>query len=110
MPQEVVPRFARVPAGEFGMGADDGDEDERPAHRVHVDAFDISVHAITNEQYAEFVRATGHRAPGVHDVPRLVTPAQEASFRELAAPYVWRGGEIVRDRGRHPVTMVTYAD
>jgi len=110
MPDELVPRFARVPAGEFGMGADDGGEDERPAHRVHVDAFHISIHPVTNEQYGEFVRATGHRAPGIHDLPLLVTPAQEASFRALAAAYVWRGGEMLRERGRHPVTLVTYSD
>jgi sulfatase modifying factor 1 len=110
MPEELVPRFARVPAGDFGMGADDGDEDERPAHRVHVDAFHISVHTITNEQYAEFVRATGHRTPGVRDLPLLVTAVQEASYRELASPYVWRGGEMMRERARHPVTLVTYGD
>jgi sulfatase modifying factor 1 len=110
MPDEVLPRFAPVPAGEFGMGADDADEDERPAHPVQIDAFHISVHAITNDQYAEFVRATGHRPPGVYEVPRLVTPAQEASYRELAAMHVWRGGEMDRARGRHPVTLVTYSD
>ena len=44
MPDEVLPQFVRVPPGDFGMGADDGDEDERPAHRVHLDAFYMSVH------------------------------------------------------------------
>ena len=110
MSEQVVPRFARVPAGEFGMGAEDGDENERPARRVHVDAFHISIHAVTNEQYAEFVRDTEHRAPSLREVPRLVTAAQEASYRELAAPYVWPGGEMPRDRARHPVTLVTHAD
>ncbi len=40
----------------------------------------------------------------------LVTPQHELPFRELAAPYVWRGGDPPRDRGRHPVTLVTHAD
>src|SRR5918993_549431 len=110
MPEELVPRFARVPAGEFSMGADDGDDDESPAHRVYVDAFDISIHAITNAQYAEFVRVTGHRVPGVRDLPALVAPVEEASFRELAAAYVWRGGEMMQERSRYPVTLVTYSD
>jgi sulfatase modifying factor 1 len=110
MPDELLPRFARVPAGEFLMGADDGDEDERPAHTAHVDAFRVSIHPITNQQYAEFVRATGHPVPAVRDLPLVVTPAHELTFRELATPYIWRAGELPRDRARHPVTLLTYSD
>lgn len=110
MADELVPRFARVPAGEFAMGADDGDEDERPVRRVHVDAFWVSVHPVTQQQYYEFVRATHHPPPAVGELPLLVAPGQEASFRELAQPYVWRNGGPPRDRLRHPVTLVTYAD
>jgi sulfatase modifying factor 1 len=110
MPDDLLPRFALVPAGEFSMGADDGDEDERPVHRVHVDAFRMSVHAVTNQQYAEFTRAMGHPAPAVRDLPVVVTPAQELSFRELATPYVWRGGQLPLERARHPVTLVTFDD
>ena len=80
------------------------------AHRVHVDAFYASVHPITVEQYAEFTRETGHGAPGIRDLPLVVTPAHESSFRDLAAPYVWRGGEPPRERAQHPVTLVTHAD
>lgn len=110
MPDDLVPRFARVPAGEFPMGADDGDEDERPIHRVHVDAVYMSVHPITQRQYAEFIRATGHSAPTVRDLPAVATPAHEVAFRELAAPYVWRGGAPPPERAWHPVTLVTIED
>jgi formylglycine-generating enzyme len=110
MPEELLPRFAPVPAGEFSMGADDGDEDERPVHRVYVDAFRLSGHAVTNQQYAEFTRAMGHPAPAVRDLPAVVTPAHELTFRELATPYVWRGGGLPLERARHPVTLVTFAD
>ena len=77
----------------LALRADDGADDERPSHRVHVDAFFASVHPITVEQYAEFTRETGHGAPGIRDLPLFVTPAHESSFRELAMPYVWRGGD-----------------
>lgn len=43
-------------------------------------------------------------------MPRIVTAAQEAAFREMATPYVWRGGEPPRERERHPVVLVTFAD
>ncbi len=110
MRDEALPRFARVPAGEFTMGSEDGAEDERPCHPVHVDAFYASIHPVTVEQYAEFLRETHHTPPGIRDLPALVTPAHEVSFRELAAPYLWRTGEPPRDRLRHPVTLVTHGD
>ena len=98
MREDLIPRFVRVPAREFVMGSDEGADDERPAHRVAVDAFYASVHPITVEQYAQFTRETGHGAPGIRDLPMVVTPAHESAFRELAAPYVWRGGEPPRER------------
>lgn len=110
MADDLLPRFARVPAGEFTMGADDGDEDERPPRRVFVDAFHLAQHPITNDQYAEFVRETGHAPPTVRDLPRMVTPSQEPTFRELAASYAWRGGDAPTERARHPVTLVSYTD
>jgi formylglycine-generating enzyme len=110
MREDPVPRFVRVPAAEFSMGSDDHADHERPCHRVHVDAFYASTHPITVEQYAEFTRETGHTVPGVRDLPLLVTPVHELSFRELAAPYAWRAGEPPRDRVRHPVTLVTHGD
>lgn len=110
MPEDLIPRFVRVGGGEFAMGADDGDEDERPVRRVHVDPFFASIHTITVEQYAEFVRETGQPPPAVRDLPAMVTPAQETTFRELAAAHSWRAGELPRERRRHPVTLVTHAD
>ena len=92
------------------MGADDGADDERPVHRAYVGEFYLAAHPITNQQYAEFVRATGHPAPAVRDLPLVVTAPHEANFRELAAPYVWKGGEFPPERARHPVTLVTFSD
>ncbi len=92
------------------MGSDDGADDERPAHDVHVDAFYASSHPVTVDQYAEFTKETGHSTPAVRELPMVVTPAQESSFRDLAAPYVWRGGEPPREHATHPVTLVTHAD
>jgi sulfatase modifying factor 1 len=110
MPDEVVPQFVRVPPGEFIMGADDGEEDERPAHRVHLDAYCISAYPITNDHYAAFVNETGHPPPAVRELPRFVTSAMEATFRELAGAYAWRGGSPPRERGQHPVALVSYND
>jgi formylglycine-generating enzyme required for sulfatase activity len=55
--------FARIPAGEFLMGSDAGQDDERPVHRVYVDAFDASIHPVTRGEYEAFLDATGHDRP-----------------------------------------------
>lgn len=56
-------RFARIPAGWFLMGSEQGGEDERPVHRVHVDAFELAVYPVTCDEYDAFLRATGHESP-----------------------------------------------
>ena len=45
-----------VPAGEFVMGGDGGLADEGPVHRVHLSAYLIDTHEVTNASFARFVR------------------------------------------------------
>ena len=45
------------------MGSEDGADDERPVHRVWVDAFELAVYPVTRRQYAAFLEATGHERP-----------------------------------------------
>ncbi len=57
----------RVPPGEATLGADRsttafGWDNEFDAHRVDVDAFEIDVLPVTNDEYLEFVNAGGYRA------------------------------------------------
>ncbi|MBM4461073.1 MAG: formylglycine-generating enzyme family protein [Chloroflexi bacterium] len=52
-----------IPAGEFIMGSDAGRADERPAHRVYLDAFELDRYEVTNAQYRRFMLATGERPP-----------------------------------------------
>ncbi len=40
-----------VPAGEFTMGSDAGDPDEKPVHQVYLDTFYIDKYEVTNELY-----------------------------------------------------------
>jgi formylglycine-generating enzyme required for sulfatase activity len=55
--------FVHVPEGWFEMGSNEGPEDERPVHRVWVDAFEMAVYPVTVGQYEAFLRATGHEHP-----------------------------------------------
>ena len=40
-----------IPAGEFTMGSDDGEEDETPVHKVQVDEFLMDKYEVTQESY-----------------------------------------------------------
>ena len=51
--------MALIPAGEFRMGSNSGDTDEKPVHSVYVDAFYMDKYEVTNAQYAEFLNAKG---------------------------------------------------
>lgn len=48
--------YVRVEGTAFVMGSHDGSDDERPAHRVWVDAFAMAAHPVTNAEYARFAQ------------------------------------------------------
>ncbi|MBH0188000.1 MAG: SUMF1/EgtB/PvdO family nonheme iron enzyme, partial [Nitrospira sp.] len=52
-----------VPAGEFAMGSDKGDEDEIPVHRVILNAVYIDKFEVTNGRFAKFVDAIQSEPP-----------------------------------------------
>src|SRR5216117_4112606 len=60
MTSAASPNLARIPAGDFLMGAADAEEDERPVHRVFVSEFLIGRFPVSHDEYARFVRATGY--------------------------------------------------
>jgi len=70
LPKEIIgkdgAKMVLVPAGEFTMGSpkNEGYGNERPQHKVSLDAFHIDKYEVTNAQYKEFMDATGHEAPG----------------------------------------------
>jgi formylglycine-generating enzyme len=110
MADESLPRVARIAAGEFLMGADDGEPDERPIHRTYVDDFAIWVCPVTNADYAEFVRDTGHPSPAIRALPLIVSGALESDFRSTASGYFWNNGTPPQGREHHPVTLVGFDD
>jgi formylglycine-generating enzyme required for sulfatase activity len=110
MSDESLLRVARIASGEFVMGADDGEDDERPRHKAYVDEFAIGICPVTNAEYARFVHETGHPSPAVRKLPMMVSDAMEADFRARAAGYLWTNGTPPTGRERHPVTLVGFED
>lgn len=125
------PELAQIPAGPFVVGSDrserelayrldetaygssvtrDGKwyETEPERHNETLPAFAITRTPITNDQYADFVAATGHAAPDV-DLDtwrgyRLIHPYNRTRR------FAWSNGTVPPGRGDHPVVLVAHAD
>ena len=56
-PVDMEGYWVTIPAGEFQMGSENGDDNEKPVHPVDVDEFQIGKFEVTNHQYAQCVKA-----------------------------------------------------
>jgi sulfatase modifying factor 1 len=84
--------FAIIPEGWFLMGSADGQEDERPPHRVWVDRYELAVYPVTRREYAAFLAATGHEAPRDWSVANFCgddRPVVGVSWHDAAAYCTW---------------------
>lgn len=52
-----------IPAGEFAMGDDRGQDDEQPVHRVTLNAFYLDAYEVTVSHYAEFLHVQKPEPP-----------------------------------------------
>jgi iron(II)-dependent oxidoreductase len=68
---QILPRFAIIPAGPALIGNNDGFPDEMPKHSVDIPTFMMSVFPITNKQYARFLHQTYMPAPCHWDDPHF---------------------------------------
>jgi len=88
--------YVAVPGGAFLMGSEDGQDDERPVHRVHLDAFDVSVFPVTRGEYGIFLAATGHDRPRDWHLPAFASddlPVVGVSWHDAIAYCAWRTRE-----------------
>jgi len=89
-PKEVAvpPDMRLVPAGSFTMGADDdGEQDERPAHKVTLPAFLLDTYEVTNGDYLDCVHAKVCR-PYKEDAAKAMKYGSEKEFRVAKKPVV----------------------
>ena len=66
--------MVHVPCSWFWMGCEIGRDDEKPVHRVWVDAFELAAYQVTNEEYAWFLAATSYPRPSWWDDPSFNHP------------------------------------
>jgi len=100
----TAPRMIAIAAGWFLMGSDTGQDNERPVHRVGVDAFELGLCQVTNAEYAQFLIATLHRKPLHWGDPNFSNPSQPVvalSWFEAISYCEWLSG-ITQRRFRLP--------
>jgi formylglycine-generating enzyme required for sulfatase activity len=98
--KSIVPVIARIPEGWFVMGSDAGRDDERPAHRVWADGFEMAVCQVTNTEYADFLSATGRAKPLHWDDANFRNPRQPVvavSWFDAVAYCEWLTGVSGRE-------------
>ena len=109
--QSDFPNMNWIPGGTFRMGSDKHYPEEAPVHRVTVSGFWIDRTPVTNRQFKQFVRATGHKTfaeippdpknyPGA--LPHMLyagslvftPPHRPVDLKNLGEWWVYRGVQI----------------
>jgi len=100
--EEVEPSMVFIPAGEFIMGDDEGDDDEKPERTVFLDAFCIDKYEATNVQYKECVEAGACPPPARMSSPSRLSYYDNPEFDNYPVIYVtWDDAQVYcKWRGR----------
>ena len=88
-----------IPAGEFTMGSDKGDDDEHPVHRVFLNSYYIDKFEVTNGRFAKFVEAIHSEPPwGFADQETPVAhadhPVRWVNWMDAVAYCLWAGKRL----------------
>ena len=94
--------WARIEGGSFRMGAEDGEEDERPVHSASVSTFELMVSEVTVANYAACVQAGHCAADGLTTEPgcnwrrpdHQQHPLNCVDYAQAAGFCRWLGGRL----------------
>ena len=87
-----------VPDGAFVMGNDSGNYNEKPGHLVWLSDYYIDVHEVTNEQFENFIKVSGHKAQGAwrrgYSPGQKEYPVRFVTWHDAAAYAKWAGKRL----------------
>ncbi|MCZ6678648.1 MAG: SUMF1/EgtB/PvdO family nonheme iron enzyme, partial [Candidatus Poribacteria bacterium] len=87
-----------IPAGEFQMGDNGGDDDERPVHTVYLSAFYMDKYEVTNTQFKQFIDAK----------PRWRKDRIRTEYHDGEYLLAWNGNTYWSGKAGHPVVYVSW--
>ncbi|MGD0091177.1 MAG: SUMF1/EgtB/PvdO family nonheme iron enzyme [Planctomycetota bacterium] len=97
-----------VPAGEFMMGADDGEANEKPLHKVKISQpFYIGKYDVTVEQFRVFADATNFQTEA--EKYKTGNTAKDGKWQMDAAGVNWKQPGFAQTP-QHPVVLVSWND
>jgi formylglycine-generating enzyme len=96
------PGMCRIAGGTFRMGSDRHYPEEAPAHRVIVDSFWIDAAPVTNRQFKDFVKATGHVT--------FAEIAPDPAHYPGALPHMLYAGFLVFSPPQHQVDLRNWGE
>ncbi len=59
----IEPPLVSIPAGDFMMGSEQGNDNEKPVRKVSVPAFQMGKYEVTVHEFRQFIEATNYPAP-----------------------------------------------
>ena len=97
---EIPAGMVLISAGQFQMGSNDDEaqNDEQPVHTVHIDAFFMDEHEVTNLDYKEFILEN----------PRWQKSRIDKRFHSGSYLKHWSGNNYPSGKANHPVTYVSW--
>jgi formylglycine-generating enzyme required for sulfatase activity len=85
-----------IPAGHFMMGSEEGEDDERPVHKVYLDSYYIDEAEVTCSRYGRFLTETGYPSHQLwnpeHDRPE--DPVVGVSWHDASSFARWAGKRL----------------
>lgn len=71
--------------------------------------FCLSRNLVTNQEYQEFILATGHRAPGISEAAYQKQGFLVHSYAKVKQ-FLWSGNNYPAGKEQHPVVLISYND